>query len=294
MSRNTKREDYKVYLALNRRYDELLDIRRNLGYEELDNPIHHGYNGYLELREDVARRTDKVGNAIRFIVEKFAVETWSTTKQLYYKRGRYVVDNRPYIRKISEEEYERLHESVAKYFYAYTSDNIYHWSGFVRKKYTCILPSHFLVTKIKKSYITHRKVHDSELESEIAFVKDKLNEFWNKGGFWDYGSCYKKYRQKHNRRDRRADKVALRQNLHTILCNDSYENYKYRLEIFNEEVDYLNENSEDYVYEPYDGETEIEFYQDATYNEWSSVSGWECDPYEFKYKHRHKAKYNYW
>lgn len=292
MSRNTKREDYKVYLALSTRYDDLLDIRRNLGYEELEHPIQHGYNGYLELREDVARRTDKVGDALRFIVEKFAVETWSKSKQLYYKRRRYIVDNRPYIKKISEEVYEKLHESVAKYFYAFTSDNIYHWSGAVRKQYTCIVPTHFLVIKIKKSYITHRKIHDSDLEREIDFLKDKLNEFWNKGGFWDYGSSYKKYRQKHNRKDRRADKMALRQNLHTILCNDSYDNYKYHLERINEDIDLLIEDSEDY--QSYDGESEMEFYQDATFNEWASVSGWECDPYEFNYKHRHKAKYNWW
>jgi hypothetical protein len=31
-----------------------------LGYRTLDKPIHHGYNAYFTLREDIAKRDDRL------------------------------------------------------------------------------------------------------------------------------------------------------------------------------------------------------------------------------------------
>jgi hypothetical protein len=58
MSKNTKHKNYKSYLKLLTEQEKLEVIRRNLGYRELEQPRHHGYEAYLVLRDDIANRDD--------------------------------------------------------------------------------------------------------------------------------------------------------------------------------------------------------------------------------------------
>jgi hypothetical protein len=36
------------------------EIKSQIGYRTLDKPIHHGYNAYFTLREDIAKRDDRL------------------------------------------------------------------------------------------------------------------------------------------------------------------------------------------------------------------------------------------
>ena len=296
MSRNTKKEGYKEYLALLRKDEKLGEERKNLGYRELEKPIHHGYNAYLELREDVQRRIDKEGLAYQYILKHFMVETWSKTpefvtkhkgKRYHYYEHNY--ENKPHIRKITEREYEKLHPSVQKYFYNYRIDNKYFWGGAEQRIYSHIIPDHYLIMKVKNSYLTHQKVLDSDLEREISFVDDKISEFWNTSPFWKSSRGFKWFRVRQNRADRRYNKITLGKNLKQGVESSSYEYYLKSLEIHNLEMEAIGYN--DCIFEP---SSEIEYYMDSDAHNWSDVSGWSHDPYPFEYNHRHKARWNYW
>ena len=58
MKRNAKTEKYKAFLSKMRERDTNWEAQRKLGYKPLEKPIHHGYDAYWILRDDVARRED--------------------------------------------------------------------------------------------------------------------------------------------------------------------------------------------------------------------------------------------
>jgi hypothetical protein len=211
MSRNTKHKHFKRFIYLDKRFDELRDIRRNLGYEELEKPYPHGYDARLVLREDIARRKD--ADMLQLIVDKFSTKTWSKTgkftNRFFFKKRWHFSDNTPKIKMLSEAEYLKLDEKLARYFYHSPSWDTKRWDGSVFKHYVCNVPSHFFVIKIKVSYITHKKVIDSELEN----LYEIMQPYNQRGkGF---------VRRFENKRDRRHNNAALTQNLKSEILIDS-------------------------------------------------------------------------
>lgn len=294
MSKNTKRETYKEYLALRRREDKLEEERKNLGYRELEKPIHHGYIAYVQLREDVLRRTDKEGLAYQYIVKHFSTECWGRTLDFWDKKKKkswfdYEQYYKPKIRKLTEHEYEALHPSIQKYFYNYKRDNKMYWGGKECKIYSNVIPEHYLVIKIKKDYLTHQKIVDSELEREISFVEDKLSEFHNQTPYFRHSGIDKWFKTHLNRNARYHNKRALKKNLNSIIENIPYEYHKEQLELHNLEMEALG--YENAIFEPC---SKKEWDEDGTYQDWSSCSAWAHDPYEFKYKHRHGGRWYWW
>lgn len=272
MSKNTKHKHYKRLLALRERKSELEVAIKNLGYVELEKPVHHGYNAYLTLREDVARREDKVAWLYQYFIDNFAVETWSRTKEFYIKNKKGKVwDKRPYLRRLTQKEYDGFLPWVQEHLHKKTE---FVW-GQEYSYYVPYIPEHYLVTEIKNSYITHRKVVDGELESELAFVKDQMWAIEVRIKPWDE-SGYSKFLKTIQKANRRNDKIALKKNLNTIFINDSYELYK---EISEEEgFEYSLK----------------EFITDSDWSDWAGTSAWSQDFYEFKYKPRNEAKWWYY
>ncbi len=268
MSKNTKHKDYKRLLALRERESELDAAIRNLGYVELEKPVHHGYNAFLTLREDVAKREDRVAGLYQYFIDNFAIETWSRTKEFYIKNKKGKVwDKRPYLRRVTQKEYDGYLPWVQEHLHKRTE---FVW-GQEYSYYVPYIPQHYLVTKIKNSYITHRKVVDGELERELRFVRDQL--FYLRTIMSPYNETgYSAFKKDINKRNRRKDKMALRKNLNTMFINDSHEWYKEQgIEM-----------------------TEREFIADSDWTEWASSSAWSQDFYEFKYRPRNEAAWWYW
>lgn len=267
MSKNTKHKDYKRYLALQEEESVLMGAIKDLGYVELEKPIHHGFNAYLTLREDVERRDDKVSWLYQFFIDKFSSETWSRTKVFYYKRKGKFHDNRPKFRRLTQKEYDSYLPWVQEHLQLRTEFN---W-GVEYTYYVPKIPEYYLVMKIKNSYITHRKVIDGELESKLSFVRDQISQLqevmnpWNERG-------YSAFLKDISKRNRRKNKMALRKNLNTDFINDSYEYYKETdLEI-----------------------SEKEFITTSDWSNWADSSAWSQDFYEFKYKPRNEARWWWW
>jgi hypothetical protein len=267
MSKNTKHKDYKRLLALREKEDELDKAIKNLGYVELEKPIHHGFNAYLTLREDVAKREDKVAGLYQYFIDNFAPETWSRLPSFYTrnKKGK-VNDNRPKLRRLTQKEYDGFMPWVQEHLHKRTE---YNW-GNEYVYYVPYVPEYYLVMKIKNSYITHRKVVDGELESQRAFVKDQRWQLeenikpWNENGY----SKFLKLIQKANRIN---NKLPLKININTVFINDSKE--------------WLNEQGVDI--------TERDFITDSDWTNWGCSSAWSQDFYEFKHKPRNEARWWY-
>lgn len=217
---NTKSKKYKEYLKV---YGELRDVwekQRNLGYAELDEPIHIGYTAKLSLRADVSRRKD--ADVFQFIIDNFASSSDTRHPNLYCrikknKLYKHYVST-PHIQDIEERTYDSLPPSVQKWF----SDNLFGSMGWGRvfKSYCCYVPSYFFEIVFEERYKTHYKIHDEvlcQIESEIY---DKL--------CWDYYKYFrvnnygpiKEYATIHNKKDRRHNKVALKKYIDYMVEDD--------------------------------------------------------------------------
>jgi hypothetical protein len=257
MSKNTKHKNYKSYLRLLDEEEKLENIRRNLGYRELEQPRHHGYEAYLVLRDDIANREDSY--IYQHLIDNYASVTWSKDGVFNYKKRGYVIDNTPIFRRVDENHYNNLDSRILKHFVHDRFKDESTWFGIKRYFYSYV-PSYYFVMEIRKSYLTHEKIIDGELEREISFVKDKLNHLrrvtpvYNENGYSDYKDGF-------NRSDRRFNKMALRKNL-----------------------------SADYAFDDFD----FPDWKDVDWTDWAHSSGWSHDPQEFRYKTRSQAKWMWW
>lgn len=217
MSKNTKHKNYKSYLKLLAEQDKLDDIRRNLGYRELEKPRHHGYEAYLVLREDIANRDD--AHIYQHLIDNYASVTWAKDGVFYYKKRGYVIDNTPSFRRVDEKHYNQLDQRILKHFFHDRLKDVSTWYG-IKKYFYCYVPSYYFVMKIRKSYLTHEKIVDGELERQISFVNDKLSQLrevtpvYNNNGYSDYKDDF-------NRSDRRFNKMTLKKNLKTNWVHSS-------------------------------------------------------------------------
>lgn len=247
MSRNSKHKHFKRYLKLDKRLDELRDIRRNMGYEELEKPYPHGFDASLVLRDDIAKRKD--AEVLQRIIDNYSSKTWSkngkfTSRVLIKKRYHYL-DHSPKIRRLTETEYGKLDSKLQRYFYHSPFNDVKRWDGSVLKHYVCNIPSHFFVVKVSVSYITHRKLIDSDIEREYAEVDKEWDHLWETMQPYNQrGQAF--VRRFENKRDRRHNNAALTQNLKT--------------EIF------------------------VDFDYWSDWVPWKDASAWTEDPYAFRYK----------
>ena len=207
MSKNTKHKNYKAYLRLLAEEDKLEEIKRNLGYRELEKPVHHGYEAFFVLRDDIARRADAY--VFQHLIDNYTTTTWSKTKEFYIKKKRYHIDNRPTFTTISERQYTNLDLRVKKYFF---HDKEYpRWDGTIMRWFCCGIPPYYLVMKIRKSYLTHERVIDSELERQLNFVGDKLSQMrevmplYNNRGLTGFRKGLVKSDRAHNRQQMRKN-----------------------------------------------------------------------------------------
>lgn len=251
MKRNAKTEKHKAFLRKMRERDANSEAQWKLGYKPLEKPIHHGYDAYWVLRDDVARRQD--ADKFQQILDNFGTTVWCRNKDFrvwdrYYKR---MVDVNPGLREIDQKRYDNLSQWEQKFFYSYQKQSS--WGGATRTVYAVNIPSHFLVRKVVKSYKTHYKVLDSELQREEAEIKAQLETTFydEREKYWYNRGSSKNWRKIFTKKDRAHNKVALRKNMGTIYA--------------------LSDDISD---------------------DWASwLDGWCDDFYEFKYNHRHYGRW---
>jgi hypothetical protein len=210
MSQNTKHKFYKKYLGLLEEQDKLYDIKNSLGYEKLEKPYQYGYEAFNVLRDDISRRKD--ADIFQYLLDEYSSTTWSKDGIFYKVYKKYISDNRPKFKLISEADYLKLEPKYKKFFSHVEKEDKKFWNGTVNKYYRCYIEPHFLVMKIVNFYITHKKIIDNEVESDLHFVNDKIYELERVISPW-YDGFITKHRRMQSKSQRRSDKVNVKKNL---------------------------------------------------------------------------------
>lgn len=170
---NTKDKNYKKYLALLKKLDENNIAQSNLGYRELEKPIHHGYNIEWVLRGDVSRREDAWEYEV--LLNDYSKKAWCKDKtfKVYSKKEKIEKEIKPYIPAVHLKTYKSWNPWFQKFWKHIPSEDRHTWWG-VEKYYKSVVPKWYFKTKITKHYKTHYKVIDEVLIQEEAEIKDKL------------------------------------------------------------------------------------------------------------------------
>jgi hypothetical protein len=203
MRRNKYFELDKEYRALAKKYDELWEAKRNLGWIELDKPKPSGWIATLVPRADVARRKD--ADVFIEICERFCQSVTSRRKDFKYRcwKDRKWKHSTPHIRRIREREYEKLSPALQKQFTKSLFPKT-HWD-LINPEYYCIIPSFYFVVKISRNYITHVREFDEVIERELSWVSDKRADAkFNpvRGYSWFKWNAPKHYRKMLNKKRR--------------------------------------------------------------------------------------------
>lgn len=197
----TKQEQYKKAIINHEiRKDALTkDYKKGGVWVELEEPVRNGWFRYMVLRADIAR--SPLGPHLQSILDIAARTAWVRSKKkqdlyrkTYYKRHRGKEEILPFFVYMTREEYNSLTETAKKYVSRHT--DYYKRTG--RRPYYVHVPTFALEYRFRRCWITHRRVPDPEIESELAFIEYKLGTYpiqrhrykmWNRGRYWDSWYC---------------------------------------------------------------------------------------------------------
>ncbi len=189
---NKHERRYKDYLATEKRYNEVGRLLRKMPLVKLKEPFQKGWEIYLDLRDDIKRRTDYP--SIKAALD-LVTSTWTTRNVALVRRirsnGRYdrlVSENYlgnhkyrwAYLPTLShirgEEKVKNLSADVRKWF---TLDSYAEkWSNFRGHMYYLNMPKFWIEMKVRPNIMTHQYLKGGELEKEYDFLRDKLNYYW--------------------------------------------------------------------------------------------------------------------
>jgi hypothetical protein len=165
------------------RQSELHRQQRALGYIELEKPIRHGWFKTIELTASVEQYKNR--NAIKEVFKKIITSYWGATKEKARQcwdqdRSRYMLaKDKPTISRKSYSQLSDQGKDLCVFFrYKHPITRKYHGRFYVN------LPVGCFKIKFKRSYITHRRIIDPEIEAELDWLRSQ----WMKPGFFELSS----------------------------------------------------------------------------------------------------------
>lgn len=192
---NTKHKDYKKYIKNLKELDKVMDKMRGIEMIELEKPIKDGWSKTYTLRKDILRSPEgsKKEKCLRLVV----VPVWSRDKSFIFsysashlrfmneefdiissKGSNYKILRKPGLRKISEKEYNELEPSLQPYFVEISKTSPW---GNTYSVYELNINRYELETRTYRSYITHRRILDPQLEVEKSRLCDQNLMLLHKG-----------------------------------------------------------------------------------------------------------------
>lgn len=144
-----------------------------LGYEKLDQPIRHGWYRELVITNDV--QFHKKANAILEIYELITRCYWGFTKEKAQrewdkKSSLYMIGiDKP---TLSIKQYYRLSDQAKSFCKVFRYKTI---TGKRKTRFYVNFPKGCMKFQFTRAYITHRKIIDPEMISELKFLESKLN-----------------------------------------------------------------------------------------------------------------------
>lgn len=178
---------FKEFLKMQDRLWVLQEKLRNLPSVKLDKPYNDGWVISYRLRDDARRRKDfpilqevlDLGYATSHTSNlNFVKAIRRGDKILTYtkKKKKVRVDLRPGTYSIPEKKYLTFSPEVKKYFILDTTSDPYKLRGV--KIYYASISSYYLKLRVKPHTITHTVKKGGDIETEVSFLRDKLDEFW--------------------------------------------------------------------------------------------------------------------
>jgi hypothetical protein len=198
---NNKAKKEKEFHKILKRRRELFDAVYELGFIKLEEPIRHGWFKEIIITKDVERY--KNAKAIKEVYEKIKTSYWGVTKEKAQKawdkeRSLYGLSkDKP---TISTKSYRKLSDK-AKSLCVVFKCKVEHRPK-LKTRFYVNLPKGCTKIKFTRSYITHRKRIDPNLESEIDYLKNQLLKTGlyelNSKGYWNRWSRISKSFERKN------------------------------------------------------------------------------------------------
>jgi len=168
--KSEKEKKQKELLSIQRQVNSLHRSIRTLPKVQLDKPRFMGYKRYFVLREDITRRND--AKELREILGAINRIVFSKTKDFtkYDYDDKKLHWNKQRVNTLAEKEFKLLN-AHQKTFFA----KVRH-SDFRKKevRHAFIYP-YFFVFRIRQHYVTEVPMLDSEIESKLTELQNKIN-----------------------------------------------------------------------------------------------------------------------
>ncbi len=207
----------------------LRKAKRELGWTYLKKPIRHGFYKELVFREDILKR--KEVPVYLEILEATKVVKWGSSKKRLEKAwGEQSKNNKriqyPGISALPQKEYDKLSDK-AKRFFIKRQREMY-TPGYFETLYISILPAFYFNFKVSRAYIYKRKIIDSELESEMKLIENKMETEFYVQFYGRFSNSPKWWRKLERTREKRKVQRVLKQHLFGEKSNEEkiYEGYK--------------------------------------------------------------------
>ena len=181
----TKQEkDYKEFLALEKRYNELWEQLRKRNWIPLPEPIQKGWEISFVLRDDIKRRKDapEIQQALDLVQHSFRTRDLKLVKQVR-----------------SIKSFKKVNSNISCFFEVDPENE--KWKSFRGSKYCLSVPHYWLELKARPYYVTHQLDKGGEIEQEHDYLQDRLRLYWLKYGT-NYSTSYPAYKDRAITRDK--------------------------------------------------------------------------------------------
>lgn len=192
---HTKQEKVeKDIIALKKRADVLHTLKyRKKVYKPVEKPFQNGWIIYPALREDALRRADaeRMQAALdacshehtttdpKLVSKIRQTRSLEACRKLFYHKGYHYFSwySGPDVKPLTEKQYNALPEELKCYYYV--EETISRWGNIPVRKYHLSaykLPTYYIILKVKPRMITHLHEPDPEVERELKWINDKLDQ----------------------------------------------------------------------------------------------------------------------
>lgn len=210
-----KAQRQKEFRKIRKRQKELYTAKFNLGLIPLDKPLRYGW--YKELKLTVEVEKYKNAEAIIEVHHVMRTEFWGKTKEKAqeewdkYRAQFMLTKDKP---TISKRSFRRLSEKARALcvIFRYKCKH----TGKYKKRFYVNIPSGCTTIKFTRAYITHRKIIDPAIESELDLLDNKL---LSKGLYEEKERNFsnKKWNKKYAAFERKIESRANRQLLNRFI-----------------------------------------------------------------------------
>jgi len=227
MSRRESRKQYyaekeKEYIRDYNKYSELWSKRRESEvWVELDKPVPNGYLRYFVLRDDVSR--SKKAKDMQFLLDNFLQNQWWSRTKKFKKKQKFIKRTgsgfSEWVHKkieqklecVEEKDWKKVPEHLQRYFKRIELEKR-PWDNVSIFAYKFRF-SWMFVFKIEHDYLTHQRLPQGEIDSEINRLHSKL---WHQGrgarlvDRFNYTDPYKEIQKQY---EKAADKRKIKQEI---------------------------------------------------------------------------------